>query len=156
MNSFYDLNILKKDTNQNGLYNFFDSTFKYFYGVILNQYQVNPWEEMRIDRISYNLYSNTDYCDFLLDLNGIDNPLNIMSGDVLLYVSQDQIDYFHVDETTAKSLRNTYLNANKISQIDNNRQNYTGNNLSLPPTFLQIPANAVKIVGNKIVLGGNS
>jgi len=156
MMSFYDLNNLRKDVNQNSLYNFFDSTFKYFFGLTLYQYQVNPNEEMRIDVICNNLYNTTDYCDFLLDLNGIDNPLNILSGDSLLYVSQDQIDYFHVDESTAKTLRNTYLNANKISKIDTNREAYVANNLSLPPTFLQVPSDAVKIVGNKIVLGGNS
>lgn len=156
MMSFYDLNNLRQDIYQNNLYNFFDSTYKYFVGLVLYQYEVNPNEEMRIDIISNNLYSTTDYCDFLLDINGIDNPLNIMSGDILLYVPQDQINYFHVDESTAKTIRNTYLNATKISKVDQNRQAYIENNLSLPPTFLQVPSSAVKIVGNKIVLGGNS
>ena len=155
MMDFYDLKNLKKDIAQDNLYNFFDATFQYFIGLTLYQYVVNPWEEMRIDAICNKIYSGTDYCDFLLDLNGIDNPLNIMSNDVLLYVPIDYVNYFHIDETTAKALRNTYLNAAKISQQDQNRTAYVGNDLSLPPTFLQIPASSVNIVGNQISLGGN-
>lgn len=155
MMDFYDLKNLKKDIAQNNLYNFFDATYQYFIGLTLYQYTVSSWEQMRIDLICNNIYSSTDYCDFLLDLNGIDNPLNIMTDDILLYVEPDYINFFHIDETTAKALRNTYLNAAKISKIDQSRADYVGNNLSLPPTFLQIPTNSVQIVGNQIVLGGN-
>ena len=156
MMSFYDLNNLKQDPEQNNLYNFFASTFNFIPTFVLSQYTVNHWEEMRIDLISNNLYSNTDYCDFLLDLNCIDNPLNIMSGDILYYVTQEQMDFFQVDESSAVSLRNQYLNATKLQKSDQNRQNYVGNNLSLPPTFLQEPAAAVNIKGSQIILGGNS
>jgi hypothetical protein len=156
MMSFYDLNNLKQDPEQNNLYNFFASTFNFNPNFVLSEYVINPWEEMRIDVISNALYSNTDYCDFLLDLNGIDNPLNIMSGDILYYVTQEQMDYFKVDESTSVSLRNQYLNSSKIQKVDPIRQNYVGNNLSLPPTFLQNPAAAVNIKGSQIILGGNS
>jgi len=152
----YDISNLKKDIAQSNLYNFFDATYKYYSGFTMYQYTVNGYHQMRIDSICNDIYGTIDYCDFLLDLNDIDNPLNIMENDIILYVSQEQISYFHLYETTTKAVRNTYLNANKISQQDPNRNDYVGNNLALPPTFLQTPKNAVKIVGNKIVLGGNT
>ena len=153
---FYNIDNLKRDVAQNNLYNFFDATFKYFTGAVLYQYQVQGYQEMRIDLVCKEIYGSTDYCDFLLDLNNIDNPLNIMDNDVLLYVSADQIKYFRIDETTAKTLRSTYLNANKISQPDPNRASYVQNNYSLPPTFLQIPSSSVQIINGQIVLGGNT
>ena len=151
----YDLNNLKKDVAQNNLYNLFDSTFKYFV-TTLYQYQVPKNEEMRIDLVCNSIYSSVDYCDFLLDLNNIDNPLNIMENDNILYVPSDKIKYFRIDETSAKVLRNTYLNANKISKQDPARASYIENNYSLPPTFLEIPTDSVKIINGKIILGGNT
>jgi hypothetical protein len=153
---FYDLTNLKQDAMQSNLYNMFDATFKYLTGVILYQYVVQQYQEMRIDTICQDIYNSTQYCDFLLDLNNIDLPLNIKTNDILLYVSVEQIDFFRLDETTAKTLRNTYLNTAKVSQIDPNRNNFINNNNSLPPTFLQVPVNSVIIKNNKIILGGNT
>jgi hypothetical protein len=154
---FYSLDNLKRDVAQNNLYNLFDATFKYLTNITLQTYIVNKFHEMRIDSVCKEIYKGeTKYCDFLLDLNNIDNPLNIMEDDILLYVSPDQINYFQLDETTAKTLRNTYLNANKVSTQDPNRTSYIQNNYSLPPTFLEIPSESVVIRDGKIILGGNS
>ena len=153
---FYNIDNLKRDVSQNNLYNFFDATFQYFTGAVLYQYQVQGYQEMRIDLVCNDIYNSTDYCDFILDLNNIDNPLNIMNNDIILYVSADQIKYFRIDESTAKTLRSTYLNANKISQPDPNRSSYVENNYALPPTFLQIPSSSVQIINGQIVLGGNT
>jgi hypothetical protein len=152
----YDLDTLKRDASQSNLYNMFDQTFKYLTGLVLSVYIVDKSHEMRLDLISNQIYGNVNYCDFLLDLNNIDNPLNIMENDQIVYVSQDQIGLFRINESTAKELRNIYLNATKVSKPDNKRLNYVENNYKLPPTFLQIPAESVRIVDGKIVLGGNS
>jgi hypothetical protein len=152
---FYTIENLKKDAAQNNLFNFFDASFKYLTNVILYTFLVKEGNEMRIDTISHEMYGDVKYCDFILNLNNIDNPLNIMVGDILYYVSQDQISYFNIDESTAKSLRNTYLNINKVSKQDPNRSSYIDNNYQLPPTFLDIPTSSVSIVDGKIVLGGN-
>jgi hypothetical protein len=111
---------------------------------------------MRIDLVCNEIYKTTEYCDFLLDLNNIDNPLNIMGNDRILFVSQDQINLFRINESTAKELRNIYLNAAKVSKPDPKRLSYIENDYKLPPTFLQIPAESVRIVDGKIILGGNS
>lgn len=152
---FYDLDNLKQDVAQNNLYNFFDATFEYLTNVTLYSYPVQAYQEMRIDLVCNDIYNDTQYCDFILDLNNIDNPLNIMLNDVILYVDQSQINFFQLNESTAKTLRNTYLNANKVSSQDPNRSAYIENNYSLPPTFLDIPAASVSIQDGKIVLGGN-
>ena len=153
---FYTLDNLKQDVAQNNLYNFFDATFQYLTNVLLYQYPVQGFQEMRIDLVCNDIYNSTDQCDFLLNLNNIDNPLNIMNGDIILYVDAGQIDFFKLDETTAKTLRNTYLNTNKVSTQDPSRSSYIQNNYALPPTFLDVPSSAVTIVDGKIVLGGNS
>jgi hypothetical protein len=152
---FYTLDNLKRDVAQYNLYNMFDSTFQYLTNVVLYKYQVPKTQEMRIDSVSNSIYKTTEYSDFLLDLNNIDLPLNIMVNDILLYVSPEQINFFHIDESTAKTLRNTYLNNNKISIQDPNRASYIENNYSLPPTFLDVPTSSVQIVDGKIILGGN-
>jgi hypothetical protein len=152
----YDLDKLKRDASQNNLYNMFDQTFKYLINIELNTYIVDSSFEMRIDLVCNEIYNNTEYCDFLLNLNNIDNPLNIMGNDRILYVSEDIIGLFRTDESTARELRNIYLNAAKVSKPDTKRLNYVENNYKLPPTFLQIPAESVRIVDGKIILGGNS
>ena len=153
---FYSLDNLKRDIAQNNLYNFFDSTFQYLTNVTLYKYPVLPHQEMRIDIVCNEIYGDTQYADFLLDLNNIDNPLNIMADDEILYVRQDQINFFKLDESTAKTLRNTYLNVNKVSAPDPSRSAYIENNYSLPPTFLDVPTSSVQIVNGQIVLGGNT
>lgn len=153
---FYSINNLKRDVAQNNLFNFFDATFQYLKDITLYTYVVQTFQEMRIDLVCNEIYKDTKYCDFLLNLNGIDNPLNIMYNDNILYVDQEQIRFFNLDESTAKSLRNTYLNVNKVAQQDPNRAAYIQNNYSLPPTFLDVPTSSVQIVDGKIFLGGNS
>lgn len=154
--TIYDLDKLKRDASQSNLYNMFDRTFKYLIGVQVQIYIVNTSFEMRIDLICNDIYKKTDYCDFLLDLNNIDNPLNIMGNDQLIYVPEDLIGLFKIDESTAKELRNIYLNSAKVSKPDPKRLSYVENDYKLPPTFLQIPAESVRIVDGKIILGGNS
>ena len=153
---FYSLDNLKRDIAQNNLYNFFDSTFQYLTNVTLYKYPVLPHQEMRIVIVCNEIYGDTQYSDFLLDLNNIDNPLNILADDEILYVRQDQINFFKLDESTATTLRNTYLNANKVSSLDPTRSAYIENNYNLPPTFLDVPTSSVQIVNGKIVLGGNT
>lgn len=152
----YDINSLKKDIEQNNLYNLFDSTFKFFTGAVLYQYQVPEYEEMRPDLVCQSIYKTGDYVDFLCDLNNIILPLNIMANDIILYVSPDDIKYFRLDEANAKALRNTYINSSKLSKPDPNRQSFVENDYNLPPTFLEIPSSSVKVVDGKIVLGGNT
>ena len=150
----YSLNKLIRDPNQGNLYSFFDPTFKIINGYQLYEHIVTPEQEMRIDLISQALYKDVDHCDFLLNFNDIDNPLNIMQGDTLLYADISTIPEFHLTITDNTNARATLLNANKSTRIDNNRKKYIEQNYSLPPTFLETPQKAVRIENDQIVIGG--
>lgn len=151
----YDLEILKK--NDNGTYDLFKTTFtntkKQSYPI--KEYKVLIEQEMRIDLVCYQIYKNTDYCDFLLNFNNIKNPLNIMRDDIIYYLDRDLIDYFRVNDTSEEGVKEKLLNINKVSKKDKNREEYVNKNYALPPTVNESPIKQVKIEGNKIVIGDN-
>ena len=109
---------------------------------------------MRIDLISQNVYGSTDYCDFILDFNMIDNPLNIMANDMLVCPDIGAFEDFQISNSQVVSAQNQLLNINKSTQIDPTRQNYVQQNYSLPPSFKQVPSQPVQVVGNQVVIGG--
>lgn len=149
----YDLDKLIRDTKQDDLYNFFDPTFKMNKGYKLTQYVVAPEEEMRIDLISKSMYDDVNQCDFILDVNDIDNPLNIMAGDILIYPEFATIQEYRIQVVDNNNARAQLLNANKTSRKDSSRKKYVEDNFSLPPTFLETPAASVRIESNQIVIG---
>jgi hypothetical protein len=149
----YDLYKLIRDTKQNNLYNFFDPTFKMNIGINLREHIVAPEEEMRIDLVCNNIYNSIEQVDFLLDLNDIDNPLNIMEGDQILYASETAIPEYRVKTIDNNNARAKLLNANKSSRKDDNRKKYLDESYVLPPTFIETPEAPVKISNNQIVIG---
>jgi hypothetical protein len=150
---FYDLDKLIRDVNQDGLYNFFDPTFKMNVGINLQLHIVEPEEEMRMDLICSHIYNTTDHVDFLLDLNDIDNPLNIMEGDQILYAVITAIPEYRISIIDSNDIRAKLLNVNKSTRKDNNRTKYIDDNYSVPPTMLESPNASVKIQNNQIVIG---
>ena len=149
----YDINKLTKDSNQENLYNFFDPTFKMTSGFRLNKYIVSREEEMRIDLVSQSIYGSIDQVDFLLNINDIDNPLNIMEGDQLIYPEFGAIDNYRVRVIDNANARSILLNSNKSTKIDSNRKKYVDQDYSLPPTFLDSPEASAKIENNQIIIG---
>lgn len=148
----FDIKSLVRDENQDGLYDLFAETFVLKEtNTTVNQYVVQREQEMRVDLITNDIYKNINYVDFILDINDIDNPLNIMSGDTIYYVDSEFIDNYRV---TSKEIatRNTLLNANKSTKKDNNRQEYIENNYQLPPTFLDSPQSPISRVGQYTVI----
>ena len=152
--TIYDLDSLVRDEYQSNLYDFFNPTFLMNSGFQLNIYNVLPEEEMRIDIICNNIYKNIDNIDVLLSINDIDNPLNIMAGDVLYYPDYSIINQYRINLSDNITARNQLINSNKSTRIDSNRKTYIEQNYSLPPTVLETPDKAVKIQNNQIILGG--
>ena len=141
----YDITALPKDPNQNNLYDLTEPTF------ILTQLAplstiVLPEQEMRIDLISYSLYGTVDYADLLLDLNDIDNPLNIKSGDTISYISLSDLDSYRQTVSVVQQQRNILLNSNKSTSVSTDRHQYIENNYQLPPTFLQNPGSSPVVI----------
>lgn len=149
----YDLDKLIRDVNQDGLYNFFDPTFKMNIGINLQLHIVEPEEEMRMDLICSRIYNTTDHVDFLLDLNDIDNPLNIMEGDEILFVFITAIPEYRISIIDSNDIRAKLLNVNKSTRKDNNRRKYVEENYSVSPTMLESPNASVKIQNSQIVIG---
>jgi hypothetical protein len=150
----YDIDTLTTDSNQSGLYNLFQPTFQMGLNYPNEQHIVSPEEEMRIDLVCQAVYGSTDYCDFILNINNIDNPLNIMTGDVLLCHSPGAFEDFKVSKSQIVNAQNQLLNVNKSTKVDNNRQSFVEQNYSLQPTFKEIPSAPVQVINNQIVIGG--
>lgn len=149
----YDIDILEKDPQQEDLYDLTQPTYIQLGGFSVYYYIVEQTEEMRIDLVCNKLYNSTDYVDFLLSFNDIDNPLNIKSGDLILYVDELSIEEFRIVPEKPKVLQKLLLNANKQTKKDNNRQAYVEDNFSLPPTILETPIESVQVKGDQIVIG---
>lgn len=149
----FDLNILQRDPNQDELYDLSQVTYQDIVGYPVFYYLVEPADEMRIDLISQRLYESTEYIDFLLSFNSIDNPLNIKSGDLISYIDEVNIDDFRVRPEKPKVTQKALLNANKQTRKDQNRQAYVEEGFSLPPTLLETPTESVQVTNNSILIG---
>ena len=147
----YDISILKRDPNQDNLYNLTESTFADQQST-LSELIVTREQEMRPDLISYFLYRSVDYVDFLFNINGIDNPLNIKQGDVILYDSIDRIGLYRISPNTSDDRKRTLLSPNKSSVKDPNRIKYVEDEYQLPPTFLETPTSPISTSGNQITI----
>jgi hypothetical protein len=149
--NLFDITSLQRDTKQSNLYDLTEPTFV-LKELGIYSMTVLPEQTMRPDLISYSIYQSVNYVDLILDLNSIDNPLNIKSGDIIYYISLDQLDYYRQNPNIVTQQRNILLNANKSTKIDNNRQIYTDNNYQLSPTFLQNPGSPISISGGNITI----
>jgi hypothetical protein len=149
----FDLDSLRKDSNQNNLYDLFEPTFQPLPGYQQNLFVVDRDCEMRIDIVCNKIFKKVDVLDAIMNLNDIDNPLNIMENDNIYFTSIDALDDFRLSEIDKKDTRNKLTNPNKANKKDKNREKYIENNFSLPPTFLPEPKSSISFEGDKVILG---
>lgn len=147
----HDITSLKRNQSQSDLYDLSEPTFnftstRYFERTIL------PEEEMRIDLVSYNLYGSTDYADILLRVNEIINPLNIKSGDVIIYPDASSLLSFRVTPPNPAAERATLLNSTRANIKDPRRTQFLENNIRTAPTVLQVPQSPIQINNDSIVI----
>ena len=148
----YDINKLVKNDGSGDFYDLFEIFFRIDELTDFRLYTVQRGEEMRMDLVCQSIYDNTQYVDFLCNLNKISNPLNIKFGDTMLYVDRDFIERFRVKPKT-QTEQQVIAKSNRGTQQDKNRQDYIENNFSLPPNVLERPAEQVLIKGSVIKLG---
>lgn len=151
--NFFDIDILERDPNQNDLYDLSQVTYQEITGFPVFYYIVESYEEMRMDLISNRLYQSTEYVDFLLRFNNIDNPLNIKEGDTIAYIDEPNIEEYRVRPEKSKVTQKALLNANKQTRKDSNRQSYVEEGYSLPPTLLETPVESVQVTNDSILIG---
>lgn len=153
--NFYNIDKLKRDKNQDNLYDFFTVTFDQstrpttpFDSTVVVEEQY-----MRFDLLSKQVYNDDSYVDFLCDFNYIDNPLNIMSTDELNYPSIDGLNSYRLPEVDRKTTPGLLLDSDKSTKVDENRKKYVDQNYSLTPTSMEIPKEPVQIKKGTIVIG---
>ena len=149
----YDIENLSRDQNQDNLYNLFNKTYIDYPAAQSTNYVVDQDEEMRMDLISFRIYGSVNYVDFLCNFNQIDNPLNIMPGDVIKYVELTDVTSFNNVDTNVEEVRKGLLNSNKSTRKDPNRKQFVEQGYSLPPNFLETPQAPVRLDGNVLVIG---
>jgi len=148
----YDINQLVKNDGSGDFYDLFEIFFRIDELTNFKLYTVQRGEEMRMDLVCQSIYDNTQYVDFLCNLNKISNPLNIKFGDTMLYVDRDFIERFRVKPKT-QTEQQVIAKSNRGTQQDKSRQDYIENNFSLPPNVLERPSEQVLIKGSVIKLG---
>lgn len=149
----FDIDSLSRDPKQDNLYNFFRPTFKSLPNEINPSYTVGEEKMMRIDLVSNSIYGSTDYMDFIMNLNEIDNPLNILPGDELKYTDFEKISFYQIQDAEFEVVRDDLVDAEKQTKIDPNRQKYIEQNYTLVPTVNEIPFDPVTIKDSRIIIG---
>lgn len=150
----YDLNSLRKDPNQDDLYNFFVLTYKKNIGPRLGIIEVETTDEMRIDSVCNKIYDSVEYCDLLLNINDIDNPLNVKAGDLMVFPPEGVISDYRVKDSNTLEVRAALLNSKKSTRKDPNRRRFVEESTPLSPNLLPTPSPPVRIENNQLVIGG--
>lgn len=151
-----DLENIKR-VDQVELYDLTQISFTYDPELILRNYSVYVVEEldqMRMDLICFNIYGNTDYVDFLCNLNNIKNPLSVHEGMFILYVDENLVPGFRPDKIKTDTIREVISNQRKQSKPDPKRKKYNDNkSQSLPPSVTKKDYVPVKYRDGKIRIG---
>jgi hypothetical protein len=127
----------------------------------LGTYIVQQGEEMRMDLVMMSIYDDASVLksmDVLLFINNIDNPLNIMVGDIIYHPPLDVLDSyrytFEPSSRAGENVRKALAVPNKTTKKDGNRRKFVENGYSLPPVVLDESKPPVRVEGDKIVIGG--
>lgn len=142
---------LRFDT-QAGLYDFTTVTWGDFQTTTYT-YEATEFDFMRIDLVSREVFGNDSNIDFLLNYNNIDNPLNIMQGDIIYYTSVQDAYKGAYSDIQDSAVATSIILSRRSTKVDPNRTNYVNNNNSLTPTLKSSPGSSVNIVGDKIIIG---
>jgi hypothetical protein len=149
----FDLEQLSRDRKQGNLYNLFQPTFQSPKGKGDQIYEVMEEKNMRIDLVSNELYKTTDNLDYLMNLNEIDNPLNIMSGDKLFYTNEEVITAFRKQDLELEITRDELVDVEKQTKLDPDRQKYVEQGFSVIPTVNDVPKDPISFSDTRIIIG---
>jgi hypothetical protein len=119
MNSF-TLNNLKRDIEQDNLYNIFIQTYVDY---DLKKYVtiVTEDENMRLDKISKRLYGGVGYIEELMQLNNILNIWNVKQGDEIEYSVINDLEYLKQLEKQLDDVYDKISRPTKKTRIDPDR-----------------------------------
>jgi hypothetical protein len=163
-----DISSVMLPDDENDLVDLFKSTIYNFVRTIpLSTYIVQPYEEMRIDLVMKNMYGlresevsrHFEHIDVLLTINNIDNPLNIKSGQILVYPPLGELETYRIsvedDLSTGSKATIAKLGVpDKTTKPDSSRKNYLEKGVALPPTVNRKPKDGAVIKNGKYIVGG--
>ena len=146
----------------NGLKRYALETPSHVYSnLALDEYIVQEHEEMRFDLIIESIYETNlyyEYLDVILYINNIDNPLNVQSGQKILYPPKDDLDSYRmvIQKTEILGDNNKNMNGNhtKVNRVDQNRADFISNNYTLNPVQYVDNQSSVKLVNNSVIISG--
>jgi hypothetical protein len=159
MNIKYLRSILKF-SNKLNRYRLEDPAYIFDPNIDIKQYIVQKGEEMRLDLIMESIYGDIsyyEYVDVILYINGIDNPLNINSGQIIYYPSTEVFDDLLLKpdiDVNRNDVALAFSNSSKVSKSDPNRDKYVNNNFSLPPVVNKTPTQPIRVENGFIKMGG--
>jgi len=117
----FTLENLKRDTDQNNLYNLFFQTYIDYSGYELYGTYVKPEEEMRLDKISTRIYGSNNYVEELMQINNILNIWNIKKNDIIYYCVINNLDSMKALEQELDEVLDLISTTNKNTRIDPNK-----------------------------------
>jgi len=116
----FTLEKIKRDQEQDNLYNLFTQTYV---DKSLNiQYTMaKNNEDMRLDLVSKRLYGGEGFIEELMQLNNILNIWNIKNGDIIYYTDLKELPYLQALEKEISDVYNKIAKPNKKTRVDPNR-----------------------------------
>lgn len=158
-------NQIRTNSDQGGLFDLFEQFILYGINIPVYDFEVQDYEEMRIDLVMQRMYNlepqeiglYLKHIDVILSINNIDNPLNIKKGMILKYPSLGTLDEFrYVEDQNSRTKTKTPILAvpNVSTRKDKARENYKKNDFSLPPVALATPRPSIRREGGIVKVGG--
>ena len=100
-----------------------------------------------------------EFLDVILYINNIDNPLNVISGQKILYPPKESLDLFRINIDSTELLgddQNSKISGNhsKVNRVDKNRADFINNNYTLNPVQSWDNQSSVSLDGNDLIITG--
>lgn len=126
---------------------------------------VNEFENMRPDLVSERIYGTVSKWDLLLKTNGISNPFSIKAGDLLMGMSEGELNSSYVNPLEIREREQRDPNeinpiVNPKTQKDKNRLDNLKKKVKsgaiLPPNVNPAGVNNIESIDGRIVFGANN
>lgn len=136
--------------------------------IIYDVVKVSKDFEMRPDLVAKAAYGSIDSTDLIIKQSGFSNPFSFEENDVIFLQELRAISkqFGNVDKEEAKKIvRNQYIDSTKAPEVDDNFKKFEKrekpkkapkkNGLPLPPNFAQEGDQEIRLVGGKVIYGGD-
>lgn len=135
---------LVRDPNQNNLFNLFQKNVIVIPNIPLSTYIVPREYEMRLDRISNQIYGTPDYVEELMILNDIISPYSIKEGQYIYYIDLNNMGLLYTRDEMSDEAEKVRQALIKSAQSTNNKKISTDNK-NLPSTINQPGLKQIKV-----------